>query len=80
LTAKIGGVRHTVSVKVTGLAGFLLANTRSRIPGANFAAPSAQGPQAYVAQTTLDHPEFDPTMLAADAVVGVEEFRRKLLT
>lgn len=27
MTAKIGGVRHTVSIKVTGLAGFLLAKT-----------------------------------------------------
>lgn len=126
LTAKIGGVRHTVSVKVTGLAGFLLAKTAAahsrRKPkdwydlafvilhndaggpaaaaravkasferdlpairtalddlGANFAAPSAQGPQAYVAQMTLDHPELDATVLAADAVVAVEEFRRMLV-
>lgn len=41
---------------------------------ANFATPGAQGPQAYVAQMTIDHPELEPKMLATDAVVGLEEF------
>jgi len=125
MTARIGGVQHTVEVKVTGLAGYLLAKTaaahsrrkpkdwydlafvilhndaggpaaaaravRARFDqelggvrtalddlGANFAKPDAQGPRAYVAQMTIDHPDLDPTMLAADAVVAVEEFLRTL--
>jgi hypothetical protein len=45
---------------------------------ANFAGPDAQGPQAYVAQMTIDHPDLDRTTVAADAVVGVEEFHRVL--
>jgi hypothetical protein len=125
LTAKIGGVRHEVGVKVTGLAGFLMAKTAAahsrRKPkdwydlafvllhndaggpaaaaravkerfgremvvvqtalddlGANFASPGAQGPRAYVAQMSLDHPELDTATLAADAVLAIEEFRRIL--
>jgi hypothetical protein len=125
MTAKIGGVRHTVSIKVTGLAGFLLAkaaaaysrrkakdwydlafviihndaggpavaatavraifegdlaSVRSSLDdlAENFADPTAQGPQAYVAQMMLDHPELAPKTLAADAVVNVREFFRVL--
>jgi hypothetical protein len=125
MTAKIGGVRHTVRVKVTGLAGFLLAKAAAAYsrrkpkdwydlafvllhndaggptPAAsavrksferdlptvrsalddlagNFATPDAQGPQAYVAQMTLDHPGLDPKVLAADAVLAVREFHRLL--
>jgi hypothetical protein len=125
MTAKIGGIRHTVSIKVAGLAGFLLAKAAAaysrRKPkdwydlafviihndaggpvaaaravkasfenvlasvdsaledwAANFADPTAQGPQAYVAQMMLNHPELDPKTLAADAVVNVQEFFRVL--
>lgn len=126
MTAKIGGVRHTVGVKVTGLAGFLLAKAsaaysrrkpkdwydiafvllhndaggpaaaahavKARFGGdlavvrtalsdlaANFASPDAQGPRAYVAQMTIDHPDLDPKTLAADAIVGIDEFCRLLV-
>ncbi len=125
ISAKIGGVRHTASVKVTGLAGFLLAKTaaaysrrkpkdwydlafvllhndaggpvaaagavraafeddlpsvRSALDdlAANFATPIAQGPQAYVSQMALDHPELDSKTLAADAVLAIGEFNRVL--
>jgi hypothetical protein len=125
MTAKIGGVRYTVGVKVTGLAGFLLAKTAAAYsrrkpkdwydiafvllhndsggPGAaadavkarfsadlarvrtalddlaaNFAGAGAQGPQAYVSQMVVDHPELDRTTLAADAVVAIDEFYRTL--
>jgi hypothetical protein len=121
MTAKIGGVRYTVGVKVTGLAGFLLAKTAAaysrRKPkdwydiafvllhndaggppaaaaavkaqfsadlalvrtaledlAANFANAGAQGPQAYISQMLVDHPDLDRATLAADAVVAVGEF------
>jgi hypothetical protein len=45
---------------------------------ANFASPSAQGPQAYAVQMLLDHPELDEATLLADAVLAVEEFRAAL--
>jgi hypothetical protein len=45
---------------------------------ANFAAPDAQGPQAYVEQMLVDHPELDHAVLAADAVLAIEEFHRAL--
>jgi hypothetical protein len=125
MTAKIGGVQYTVGVKVTGLAGFLLAKTAAafsrRKPkdwydtafvllhndsggpaaaaaavqarfsadlacvrtaledlAANFASAAAQGPQAYVSQMLVDHPELDRATLAADAVVSVSDFCRAL--
>ena len=45
---------------------------------ANFAVADAQGPQAYAQQMRIDHPELDPTTLAADAVLAMEEFHRGL--
>ena len=45
---------------------------------ANFAAPEAQGPEAYVSQMLVDHPELDPVTVAADAVVAVEAFHSRL--
>ena len=41
---------------------------------ANFQDPAAQGSLAYVTQMRIDHPELDPEMLAADAVLAVGEF------
>jgi len=45
---------------------------------ANFATPDAQGTLAYREQMLLDHPEHDPTVLAADAIVAVEQFHQTL--
>lgn len=45
---------------------------------ANFAAPDAQGTQAYVQQMRRDHPDLDFATLTADAVLAVEEFHRCL--
>lgn len=45
---------------------------------ANFATTDAQGPRAYVDQMLVDHPDLDPAILAADAVVAVEEFHHAL--
>ncbi len=38
---------------------------------ANFEAPDSQGSIAYVSQMMVDHPESDPQVLAADAVVAI---------
>ena len=40
---------------------------------ANFHDPTAQGSRAYVAQMRIDHPELDSELLAADAVLAVQE-------
>jgi hypothetical protein len=45
---------------------------------ANFSSPSDQGPVAYAGQMQLDHPELDFPTLAADAVLAVEVFHRRL--
>ena len=45
---------------------------------ANFEHPDAQGPRAYVRQMRTDHPDLDPAVLAADAVLAVGEFHRGL--
>ena len=45
---------------------------------ANFAVIGAQGSQAYAQQMLIDHPDLDPTTLAADAVLAIEEFHRGL--
>ena len=45
---------------------------------ANFETPDAQGPQAYVRQMRIDHPDLDPSAFAADAVLAVQEFHRGL--
>lgn len=44
----------------------------------NFATPTAQGPQAYAEQMLVDHPEFDSTTLASDAMLAVGAFHRAL--
>ena len=46
--------------------------------GGNFADPSAQGPEAYASQITLDHPDVLPVTARADAVVAVDAFVERL--
>lgn len=46
---------------------------------ANFAAPDAQGTQAYVSQVLVDYPGSDPVQLTADALQAVEIFGNGLL-
>lgn len=46
---------------------------------ANFEVPTAQGPRAYVDQMTVDHPDLDATVLAADAVLAVEAFHHAVV-
>lgn len=45
---------------------------------ANFETPDAQGTQAYVQQLRRDHPGLHPATLAADAMLAVEEFHKRL--
>jgi alkylhydroperoxidase family enzyme len=45
----------------------------------NFADSSAQGTMAYVDQITLDHPELDADIAAADAQLAVAAFTEQLL-
>lgn len=45
---------------------------------ANFTNPGDQGPVAYAEQMLIDHPELDAATLAADAVLAVEAFHRRL--
>lgn len=45
---------------------------------ANFENPADQGTRAYVDQMRTDHPDLDPQTLAADAIVAVGEFCRRL--
>jgi hypothetical protein len=45
---------------------------------ANFTSPGDQGPRAYAEQMHLDHPDLDLATIAADAVLGVEAFHRRL--
>jgi hypothetical protein len=46
---------------------------------ANFADAHAQGTLAYINQITLDHPDLDPDVAAADAQLAVEAFTDDLL-
>ena len=46
---------------------------------ANFAQSSAQGITAYVEHFTVDHPEVDPVVAAADAQLAVAAFAGDLL-
>lgn len=46
---------------------------------ANFADSPAQGSAAYAEQLTVDHPEVDPDVAAADAQLAVAAFAQKLL-
>jgi hypothetical protein len=46
---------------------------------ANFADADAQGTLAYVNQITLDHPDLDKDIAAADAQLAVEAFTNDLL-
>lgn len=45
---------------------------------ANFAAPAAQGPQAYAIGMLSDHRDLDRRTLSADAIAAVDEFHRRL--
>ncbi len=83
LNVRDGDVTHTAEVNVSGVAGFLLAKTAALRTAfadleANFENPATQGSRAYVTQMRIDHPDLDPQTLAADAIVAVGEYCRRL--
>lgn len=68
--------------RVTELFGPSIANaihTQLIDLRANFADPAAQGTVAYVSQITLDHPDIDQEVAAADAQLAVAAFTEYLL-
>jgi len=58
----------------------LVGGTRTALDdlAANFANADAQGPRAYTSQMLVDHPDLDPSTVAADAVLAVSLFHRAL--
>jgi len=71
--AAADAVRARFMPEVKGAARTALEDLR-----ANFDRPDNQGPTAYTDQMLNDHPDLDPTAVAADAVVAVETFCRRL--
>jgi len=68
--------------RITDVFGQAIANAiRTQLIDlqANFADPDAQGTVAYVSQITLDHPELDQEVAAADAQLAVAAFTEDLL-
>jgi hypothetical protein len=43
---------------------------------ANFADADGQGPQAFIEQTLINHPDSDPRQLASDSVLAMRRFQR----
>ena len=76
-----GGPEAAAGVVLECFAADLAGTARTALDDllANFAAPDAQGPEAYVSQMLVDHPELDPATLAADAVLAVGAFHDRLL-
>lgn len=44
----------------------------------NFSDRDSQGRRAYVAQMMVDHPELDPSTVAAESITAVKSFYRLL--
>ena len=47
---------------------------------ANFADTDCQGPQSFIDQSLINHPESDPAKLAFDAVLAMQRFQRAIAT
>jgi hypothetical protein len=75
-----GGAAEAAHAVQTAFAPDLVGAVRRSLDDllANFSAPSDQGPAAYAEQMHMDHPELDTVTLAADAVLAVGEFHRRL--
>lgn len=75
-----GGPIAAADAVITRFPSDLVGPTRTALDDllANFRAPADQGPRAYAGQLTIDHPDLDPATLAADAVLAVEAFHRRL--
>lgn len=75
-----GGPETAAGVVLERFAADLAGTARTALDDlrANFATPGAQGPEAFVSQMLVDHPEVDPVTVAADAVLAVEAFHDRL--
>jgi len=75
------GDAHAAAERVLELFGRPTGAVRTQLLDlrANFAESSAQGTTAYVEQFTLDHPDVDPVVAAADAQLAVAAFAEDLL-
>jgi nucleotidyltransferase AbiEii toxin of type IV toxin-antitoxin system len=67
--------------RVLDVFGAPVGNVRTQLTDlrANYDAATAQGTLAYVDQLTLDHPEVEPAVAAADAQLAVQSFVDALL-
>lgn len=75
-----GGPRQAADAVRTLFGAELIGAVRTSLDDlvANFIAPSDQGPTAYATQMHRDHPDLNAATLAADAVLAVEAFHRRL--
>lgn len=75
-----GGGPAEAAEAVLGKFSSEVPNVRSSLDDllANFADPAAQGARAYAEQMVADHPNLDLARQAADAVVAVDRFYRRL--
>jgi len=75
-----GGPSNAVTAVLTKFGSELTGVTRRALDDllANFQSSRDQGPEAYVSQMLLDHPDSDPVTLAADAILAVEAFHAGL--
>jgi hypothetical protein len=75
------GDAHAAAARVLEVFGQPTGAALTQLPDlqANFAQSSAQGTTAYVEQFTVDHPEVDPVVAAADAQLAVAAFTEDLL-
>lgn len=75
-----GGPTSAVTAVRTRFARELVGTTRRTLDDllANFQSSRDQGPEAYVSQMLLDHPDADAATLAADAILAVETFHAGL--
>ena len=69
------------ATRVREIFGLPTASIRTHLQDlkANFDGPSAQGTSAYVEQLSLDHPEIDPAVAAADGQLAVGAFADRFL-
>jgi hypothetical protein len=76
------GYPHAAATRVREIFGAPTGAIRTQLQDlqANFASSSAQGTVAYVDQVTLDYPDMDPTVAAADGQLAVTMFVDKLLS
>lgn len=75
-----GGPQQAADAVRTMFSADLVGPVRTSLDDllANFTGPGDQGPSAYAEQMHLDHPDLDTATLAADAVLAVGAFHRRL--